>query len=145
MEISCKKTACIFIQEQISVETTHLFEDSNDEAKKKILTHSCEACGRGFSSYQRLQTHEAIWCGCAEKLDKKKDWEVKEVIDVRGCPTYRFYLVGWKGYGEEDNSWIPKLWAEGCAEKVDDFWQKRGLCADTAALPENPWKPPREK
>ena len=63
MEISCKKPECIFIQEQVSVETTHLFEDSNDEAKKKIPTHSCEACGRGFSSYQGLQTYEAIWCG----------------------------------------------------------------------------------
>ena len=89
--------------------------------------------------------HESVWCGWAEKLDKEKDWEVKEAIDARGCPTYRFYMVRWKGYGEDDNSWIPKLWAEGCAEKVDDFWQKRGLCPDTAALPENPWKPPRGK
>ena len=145
MEISCKKTECIFIQEQVSVETTHLFEDSNAEAKEKILMHSCQACGRGFSSYQGLKTHEAKWCGWADKLDREKDWEVDEVLDARGCPTYRFYLVRWKGYGEEDNSWIPKLWAEGCEEKVNDFWQKRGLCADTAAIPENPWKPPRGK
>ena len=80
MEISCAKTECLFIQEQVSVETTHLFEESNAEAKQKILTHRCEACVRGFSCYQGLQTHESIWCGWAEKLDKEKDREIKEVI-----------------------------------------------------------------
>ena len=68
------------------METTHLFEDSNAEAKEKILTHSCEACGHGFSSHQGLQTHETIWCGWADKLDKEKDWEVKAAIDAVYAP-----------------------------------------------------------
>ena len=36
--------------------------------------------------------------------------------------TGSIWSDGRDNYGEEDNSWIPKLWAEGCAEKVDDFW-----------------------
>ena len=79
------------MQEQVSVETAHLFDESNIEAKKKILTHSCDACG--FSSYQGLQSHEVIWCGRAEKLDTETAWEVKEIIDVRDCPVYRCYLI----------------------------------------------------
>ena len=68
-----------------------------------------------------MKTHEAIWCGWAEKLDTEKDYEVEEILEARGCPEYRFYLVKWKGYSTKENSWIPALWAEGCEERVDDL------------------------
>ena len=66
-------------------------------------------------------------------------YEVEEMLEARGFPEYRFYLVKWKGYSTKENSWIPALWAEGCAERVDVFWKKCGMCADTAVIPESPW------
>ena len=136
MEISCGKTKCLFVQEQ--VETDTLFVEGNAEALEKVLQHKCEAWGRGFSTHQGLKTHEAIWCGWAEKLDTEKDYEIdlEEILEARGCPEYRFYLVKWKGYSAKKNSWIPALWAEGCAERVDDFWKKCGMCAHTTAIPD---------
>ena len=63
MEISCGKTKCLFVEEQVYVETDTLFGESNAEALEKVLQHKRDACGRGFSTHQGLKTHEAIWCG----------------------------------------------------------------------------------
>ena len=82
--------------------------------------------------------HEAIWCGWIERLDTEKDYEVKKILEARGCPEYKFYLVKWKGYSTKENSWIPAQWSDGCVERVDDFWKKCGVCADTAAISESP-------
>ena len=72
-------------------------------------------------------------------MDTEKDYEVEEILEARCCPEYRFYFVKWKGYSTKENSWIPALWAEGCAERVDNLWKKCGMCADTAVIPESPW------
>ena len=66
-------------------------------------------------------------------------YEVVEILEARDCLGYRFYLVKWKGYSTKKNSWILALWADGCVERLDGFWKKYGLCADTAAIPESPW------
>ena len=41
MEISCGKTKCLFVQEQVYVETDTLFDESNAEALEKVLQHKC--------------------------------------------------------------------------------------------------------
>ena len=55
-------------------------------------------------------------------MDTEKDYEVEEIIEARGCPEYRFYLVHvkWKGYITKENSWIPAMWADGDMERVDE-------------------------
>ena len=83
MEISCGKTKCLFVQEHVSVETDTLFNESNADALEKVIQHKCDACGRGFSTYQGLKTHEAIWCGWTERLDTEKDYEVEKILEAR--------------------------------------------------------------
>ena len=135
---SVEKTECLFVKHQEKIRTDDLFKAGNAKAQNEVLTHKCEACSRGFSTHQGLKTHEKIWCGWADRLDSEK-YEVNRVLEARGSPEHRFYLVSWKGYPNSENSWIPALWAEGAQKLVDQFWNNRGLCQETAGIPEAPW------
>ena len=138
MDVSVEKTECLFVKHQEKIRTDDLFEAGNAKAQNEVLTHKCEACSRGFSTHQGLKTHEKIWCGWADRLDSE-EYEVNRFLEARGSPEHRFYLVSWKGHPNSENSWILALWAEGAQKLVDQFWNNRGLCQETAGIPEAPW------
>ncbi|KAK0533763.1 hypothetical protein OC834_001387 [Tilletia horrida] len=54
-----------------------------------------------------------------------EEYEIEQVLD---CDYERFeqgrwaYLVSWKGYGPEDNSWVREEDAENAAEMLEEFW-----------------------
>ncbi|KAF9448948.1 hypothetical protein P691DRAFT_775051 [Macrolepiota fuliginosa MF-IS2] len=63
------------------------------------------------------------------------EYEIEEILDAkRGAfPEGRMgYLVKWKGYGEEENSWVDERDTENAKELVNEFWKK------------NPKKKPRK-
>jgi len=67
--------------------------------------------------------------------DDGSEYEIEEIMDAkRGAfPEGRMgYLVKWKGYGEEENSWVDERDTENAKELVAEFWRK------------NPKKKPRK-
>ncbi|KAK0543690.1 hypothetical protein OC846_006102 [Tilletia horrida] len=55
-----------------------------------------------------------------------EEYEIEQVLD---CDYERFeqgkwaYLVSWKGYGPDDNSWVREEDAENAQEMLDEFWE----------------------
>jgi len=56
-------------------------------------------------------------------IDGELEWEVKEILDSRWHQRRFQYLVKWKGYGHEHNSWesAPKVFA---LELIAEFHHK---------------------
>ena len=54
-------------------------------------SHTCPDCGRGFDSREGPSAHRALHC----PLAGQSDWEVEQIVDVRGAPEERFFLVRW--------------------------------------------------
>lgn len=58
-------------------------------------------------------------------------YEVEEVLDVRqrrrskSKPLQNEYLIRWKGYGPEENTWEPLENLQGCEEALAEFEAKR--------------------
>ncbi|KAE8235205.1 hypothetical protein A4X13_0g9578 [Tilletia indica] len=57
--------------------------------------------------------------------DSDEEYEIEQVLD---CDYERFeqrkwaYLVSWKGYRPEDNSWVREDDAENASEMLEEFW-----------------------
>ncbi|KAK2465696.1 hypothetical protein APHAL10511_002240 [Amanita phalloides] len=61
--------------------------------------------------------------------DAESEYEIEAIKAAkRGMfPSGRMgYLVKWKGYGEEDNSWVDELDAGNADELIKEFWKKKG-------------------
>jgi hypothetical protein len=46
---------------------------------------------------------------------------VEEILDCRVRGKQHQYLVSWKGFGPQENSWEPDQNLENCKELVDQF------------------------
>jgi hypothetical protein len=66
----------------------------------------------------------------------EEEYKVEEIIDVRKWHNQKQYLIKWKGYTENDNSWEPKMNVEHAQEMIVDLYNKH---------PEFDWATPRRK
>ena len=77
-------------------------------------------------------------------IDGHEEYEVASILKHRdlkpgkgrGKKLRRQYLVEWKGYGQEYNSWEPEANLSNSADAVQGYWgmmQARGLATDTEA------------
>lgn len=58
-----------------------------------------------------------------ELVDGEEEWEVEEVLDSRLLRGKLKYLVKWKGFGREDNSWEAAADVHA-AELIQEFYER---------------------
>jgi len=51
-------------------------------------------------------------------------WEFERILDHRKHGHDKQYLVKWKGYGHEHNSWEPESSFEHCTAELEQYWQE---------------------
>ncbi|TFK90128.1 hypothetical protein K466DRAFT_464112, partial [Polyporus arcularius HHB13444] len=65
--------------------------------------------------------------GDDEDDEDGEEYEIEAILEARNgsFPEGRTgYLVKWKGYSEEHNSWVDEQDAQGAKELIDEFWKK---------------------
>ncbi|QRW24977.1 Retrotransposable element Tf2 protein [Rhizoctonia solani] len=56
-----------------------------------------------------------------ETIEGEEEYEVEQIIDSKRQRGKWFYLIKWKGYGPEDNSWEPEELLEHSQEEIKRF------------------------
>ncbi|QRW24229.1 Retrotransposable element Tf2 protein [Rhizoctonia solani] len=60
-----------------------------------------------------------------ETIEGEEEYEVEKIIDSKRQQGKWFYLIKWKGYGPEDNSWEPEELLEHSQEEIQQFNKSR--------------------
>ncbi|QRW17320.1 Retrotransposable element Tf2 protein [Rhizoctonia solani] len=68
-----------------------------------------------------------------ETIEGEEEYEVEQIIDSKRQRGKWFYLIKWKGYGPEDNSWEPEELLKHSQEEIKRFNQARLRKARDAA------------
>lgn len=58
------------------------------------------------------------------ELEGETEWEVDDILERRKRRGKIEYLVSWKGYGKEHDSWESEINVQNCKELVDEFNEK---------------------
>ena len=53
----------------------------------------------------------------------EKEYEVAEILDTRTTFSNKEYLVSWKGYSREENSWEPEANLQKCQQAISSYYQ----------------------
>ncbi|KAF8752081.1 hypothetical protein RHS01_08076 [Rhizoctonia solani] len=56
-----------------------------------------------------------------ETIEGEEEYEVEQILDSKRQQGKWFYLIKWKGYGPEDNSWEPEELLEHSQEEINRF------------------------
>jgi hypothetical protein len=57
-------------------------------------------------------------------IDEHEEWEVEEILDFKLRRKKPWYLVKWKGYGEEEQTWEPLSHLDNAKEAVNKYHEK---------------------
>ncbi|QRW23106.1 Retrotransposable element Tf2 protein [Rhizoctonia solani] len=85
------------------------------EVTKKISSHAYR-----LKLPESLKIHDVFYGGYWEE-----EYEVEQIIDSKRQRGKWFYLIKWKGYGPEDNSWEPEELLEHSQEEIQRFNRSR--------------------
>jgi len=55
------------------------------------------------------------------QIDEQEEYEVESILDSKKVHNLTQYLVHWKGYGPEDNTWEPKLNLAHAKKAIEDY------------------------
>ncbi|KAM5534625.1 hypothetical protein V8D89_011637 [Ganoderma adspersum] len=82
------------------------------------------------ASNNKGHTEEGVAAsGSGSGDEDEEEYEIEIILDARpgAFEGERVgYLVKWKGYDEEHNSWVDEKDAEGARELIDEYWRKHG-------------------
>jgi hypothetical protein len=133
MEISVPKTECMHckIQDAVSPVCAADYERLSS-GKNPALSFKCAHCGRCFDRHQGRALHITRFCTEAKAVAWTEVYEVEQVLDVRGAPEFRYYLVRWEGYAPKDDSWVQWRRMLGAGQAVDTFWAGSALNKEAA-------------
>ncbi|QRW25579.1 Retrotransposable element Tf2 protein [Rhizoctonia solani] len=107
------------------------------EVLEKISSHAYQ-----LKLPETLRIHDVFYVGLLSKVHKspsqpfperpppetikgEEEYEVEQIIDSKRQRGKWFYLIKWKGYGPEDNSWEPEELLEHSQEEIKQFNQAR--------------------
>jgi hypothetical protein len=88
--------------------------------KNPVLSFKCPHCGKCYDKHQGRALHMTRFCTEAKAIASTAEFEVEQVLDARGAPEFRFYLVSWVGFAEP--TWVPWRRMLGAGQAVDSFW-----------------------
>ncbi|KAI0831992.1 hypothetical protein BC628DRAFT_573625 [Trametes gibbosa] len=85
--------------------------------------------------------------GSDEEEEDDEEYEIEAILDAKhgAFPEGRMgYLVKWKNYGEEHNSWVDEKDAEGALALITEFWKKNKKGGRKSEVKSKPTpKPPK--
>ena len=58
------------------------------------------------------------------EIEGEEEYEVEKILDVKKAGRQLQYLVKWKGWGEESNSWEPKANLKNAPLAIQDFYEQ---------------------
>ncbi|KAL3284715.1 hypothetical protein HHI36_018863 [Cryptolaemus montrouzieri] len=91
--------------------------DSDDRAKTKERTKNKKK--KKHSSKQKSSEEEEESLG-SEVEEDESEYEVDKIIDEKMVRGVRHYLIRWKGYGPEGDTWEPES-TLNCPEAMEEF------------------------
>ena len=130
MEISKPKTECLHVSQQSAVSPVRPEQYKAAAAGKgAVLKFKCEFCSDGFDTHQGLEKHKTSHCREARRctLNDGQEYEVEAVLDARGPPDFRYYLVRWAGCSAAEDSWESWRLLLNAGDAVDAFWAQSEL------------------
>ena len=131
MEISAPKTKAMFVRPR--VDTGAITRQDYAENRQEFV---CKHCDRDFDSRHGLSIHTARWCKEAKVEKYEEAYEVERVLEARGSPDRRFYRVKWKGWAEEEGSWLHERELQDARQCVEEFWKRaQALRTDCISVP----------
>jgi len=129
MEISIAKTKVLHVKPlaELGAPAEEDYDSMwESRAKQGLKVVECEFCDRKFPSVAGCATHERLHCPLRHNVIQQ--WDVEEILDVRGKPDARFFRVKWKGNWseEEGQQWVKESYLDAI-KLVDLFWAHSGL------------------
>ena len=54
-------------------------------------------------------------------INEEEEYEIERILKHRGPPKNRFYLIRWKGYTAEEDTWLREADLEHAAEILEAY------------------------
>ncbi|KAI0358009.1 hypothetical protein OH77DRAFT_1518764 [Trametes cingulata] len=99
--------------------------ESENEHTRPARRQSASASKNASKDKERVENENSEEEGSED--GDEEEYEIEAILDAKHgtFPEGRIgYLVKWKGYGEEHNSWVDENDAEGAKDLIAEFWKK---------------------
>ena len=81
-----------------------------------------------LSPYKETETHGPNYIQPPPELvDGEEEYEVEHILKHRGRPKRHSYLIRWKGYGADKDSWVPERDLRNSLEILSEYKRRAKL------------------